>query len=239
MLSVVPQLLKRFKSVNFAMNTKENFKLKMTNGSMAITASFLAIMTFSLVAMDYLGNNNQNQAFAQANATTANDNKTNSENVTQQQQQALAMYPANFTRATGSISNIQNNDAGEPEWILSGQWDLAIPSPLKINQTNPPNAAAFNAAIEMIKTDGTAGHIHTISDFKLNEGLIRNNNLALSGTATISMSEEPIENVPISINVANQGSIIMGIDPVKTNNHFGNENMYGTVNTIGTFLTFP
>ncbi len=109
--SVVPQLLKSFKSVNFAKDTKDIFKVKMTNVSMVITASFFAIMTLSFVAMDNLGNNNQNQAFAQANVTTTIDNKTNSENATQQQQQLQlqlqAISPVNFTRAIGSISSVQ------------------------------------------------------------------------------------------------------------------------------------
>ena len=46
--------------------------------------------------------------------------------------------------------SIQNNETGKQSWILSGQWDLAIPKPLKINQTNPPNAAIFNSGFEMI-----------------------------------------------------------------------------------------
>ena len=82
-LPVVPQVLERFKSVNFAMDTKDIFKVKMTNVSTVITASFFAIMTLSLVATDYLGKDNQNLAFAQANATATVDNKTNSENDTQ------------------------------------------------------------------------------------------------------------------------------------------------------------
>ena len=155
------------------------------------------------------------------------------------QLQLQAISPVNFTRAIGTISSLQYNEIGEPEWILSGQWDLAIPSPLKINQTNPPNAAAFNAAIEMTKTDGTARHIHTISDFKLNEGEIKNIDLALAGTATISMSEGQVNNVPITINIANQGAINLKIDPIMTDNHFCNALMYGTVNSVGTFLTFP
>jgi hypothetical protein len=85
---------------------------------------------------------------------TAMANNTNTGLANQKQQQVQTIFPANFTKAIGSISSIQNNDTGKPEWILSGQWDLAIPEPLKINQTNPPNAAAaFNALIKMIKTD--------------------------------------------------------------------------------------
>jgi hypothetical protein len=61
----------------------------------------------------------------------------------------------------------------------------------------------------------------------------------LSGTATISMKEGPVNNVPITINIANQGSINLGIDPIKTDNHFGSALMYGTVISVGTFISFP
>jgi hypothetical protein len=203
-----------------------------------ITISLFAVLSIGYIAMDHLGVNKENQAFAQTNGTTMTNN-TNTGLVIQQQQQFQTIFPANFTRAIGSISSIQNNDTGKPEWILSGQWDLAIPQPLKINQTNPPNAAAFNALIKMIKTDGTAGHIHSISDFNLTASVINNNNLALSGTATISMKEGPVNNVPITINIANQGAINLGIDPTKTDHHFGSALMYGTVTSVGTFISFP
>jgi hypothetical protein len=68
-----------------------------------------------------------------------------------------------------------------------------------------PNSADFNQSIKMIKTDGTAGHIHSMPDFNLIASVINNKNPALSGSATISMKKGPVNNVPITTYIADQG----------------------------------
>jgi hypothetical protein len=69
--------------------------------------------------------------------------------------QIVTVFPANFTRAMSAIASIQNNETGEQSWILSGSWELLIPKPLRINQTNPSDSTPFNGIFEMVKTDGT------------------------------------------------------------------------------------
>ena len=75
----------------------------------------------------------------------------------------------------------------------------------------------------LLKTDETTEHTHSISGFNRTASVINNNNLALPGTTTISMKEGPVNNFPITINIPNQGAINLRIDPIKTDNHFGND----------------
>jgi hypothetical protein len=176
--------------------------------------------------------NNNNQAFAQkaVNATaTNNSNSTNSSGTIN----STANF-VGFGRALGTISSIQNNASGKPTWILSGPWQLIIP-PAKISPTNPPKAAIFNATFRMIKTNGTEPHRHTISDFKLTQSTISNSHSVFNGTATVTLKDGPHKDVPISIRIMNQGAMSLWIEPTKTNNHFGNTPIYGTVSIIGVF----
>ncbi len=215
------------------MDIKDLLKLKISPRSMVTVISLFAVLSIGHIAMDYM-EYKENQAYAQNNNTI-----TNTETKQTQQQMTQTTFPANFTRAIGSVSSIQDNENGQPTWILSGQWDMAIPKPLKINQTNPPDAAAFNAAFEMIKTHGTEAHTHTISNFSMTGSEITGNALTLAGIATVSMKEGPIDNVHMTLSIVNQGAVKIMIDPSRTEFHFGNVPIFGTVSSIGTFLSFP
>jgi hypothetical protein len=220
------------------MNFNDSFKVNKHFHNLVLAISILGILSIGSVASNPMnGNNVADMVFAQSiNTTNSNISNNNTNN---QQPSPQIASPANFTRSLGNIASVQNNASGKPTWILSGQWDLAIPHPLKINKTNPPNAAIFNAGFEMIKTDGTSMHTHTISDFKLKGSTINKNDLILSGTATVSMKDGPVKDVPISITILNQGAMYLLVDPVKTSNHFGNSPIYGTVSSLGIFLSFP
>ena len=224
------------------MNIKNSYNTNKGISKIVTTITIFAILSVGVVIISSVTSNNLNFALAQPNSTsnsntTKSINNNNTSTTNNQQQKSLSL--ANFTRSQGQISSIQNDASGKPSWILSGQWDLAIPKPLKINQTNPPNAAIFNSGFEMIKTDGTSMHTHTISNFNLKGSSINGNALILTGTATVSMKEGPVKDVPISITILNQGALNISIDPLKTKNHFGNTPIYGTVSTVGVFLSFP
>lgn len=224
------------------MNSKDSFKVNKRFHNLVLAISLFGILSIGSIATNFLNANNiVNTVFAQSANTSSSNTTNNTASSNQQQplQSTTTNSPANFSRALGSIASVQNNATGKPTWILSGQWDLAIPHPLKINKTNPPDAAAFNAGFEMIKTDGTSMHTHTISDFKLKSSAVNKNDLILSGTATVSMKNGPVKDVPISITILNQGAMYLLIDPVKTSNHFGNTPIYGTVSSVGIFLSFP
>jgi hypothetical protein len=50
-----------------------------------------------------------------------------------------------------------------------------------------------------------------------------------NGTATITMKEGPVNDVPLSIRTLNDNVISIWVDPAKTMNHFGNMPIYGTI----------
>ncbi|MGC1930636.1 MAG: hypothetical protein WA667_16835 [Candidatus Nitrosopolaris sp.] len=99
----------------------------------------------------------------------------------------------------------------------------------KMNTTSP----VFNATFYMIKTDGTASHQHTISDFKLNgTPTTSSNSTIFNGTSTVTMKNGPVKDVPTSISLMDGSAVRIWLDPSKTNNHFGNTMIYGTQHLI-------
>ncbi|HEY7695150.1 MAG TPA: hypothetical protein VH797_03510 [Nitrososphaeraceae archaeon] len=153
---------------------------------------------------------------------------------------AIAMYSVNSGEAYpakgmnhkdmtfGAISSIQNNEQGEPSWILSGHWVTNI-----VNKTmdsfNQTNTAKFDSWIYMVMLDGTAMHKHSISNFSLSEVSNQDNATLYKGTVTITLKDGPVEQVPIEITVGNNHVIALSLDAGKTNNHFGNTPIYGII----------
>ena len=92
----------------------------------------------------------------------------------------------------GALTSIQNDASTlKPAWIVSGVFRMD-----NANTTSP----VFNATFYMIKTNGTASHQHTISDFKLNGTPTTNNNSTIfKGTSTVTMKDGPVKDVPTSI----------------------------------------
>ncbi|MFY9795624.1 MAG: hypothetical protein WAJ93_08040, partial [Candidatus Nitrosopolaris sp.] len=118
----------------------------------------------------------------------------------------------NFNRAEGTIANIQDNESGEPTWILSGTWGLIIPQPLEVTSSHQPTSAMFHAHFEMIKTNGKEMHSHSIYSFKLIHTSINNLATVFSGIATVTMKDGPHIGVPISISILNQRAMSIWID---------------------------
>jgi len=109
---------------------------------------------------------------------------------------------------------------GKTNWIVGGAYKMS-----DINTANP----IFNATFHMMKTDGTASHKHTISDFKMSgTPVVANNSTTFNGTSTVTMKEGPVKDVPTSIKFTDKSSIGIWLDPTKTNNHFGSTLIYGT-----------
>lgn len=146
--------------------------------------------------------------------------------------------------ASGTIASIQNGINGQPEWLLSGVWSGAVievdkDQLLKLNQipsntiTDKDNntlAAMFQANFDMVMLNGSSLHTHNINEFTLSQ--ISNDNdksIVVNGTATISMKEGPVNDVPISIKVLDNNVISIWIDPAKINDHFGNTPIYGQI----------
>jgi hypothetical protein len=140
--------------------------------------------------------------------------------------------------ASGNIASLQNDKDGKPTWLLSGSWRGSLTnitsatSPNANNTANKKNLpiATFNAVFSMVMLNGSALHRHQISNFSLTDMSMPNNGrIVYNGTATITMKEGPVNDVPLSIKTLNDNVISILIDPAKTMNHFGNTPVYGTI----------
>ena len=144
--------------------------------------------------------------------------------------------------ASGTIASIQNDKDGKPAWIVSGLWrgsltnltsGAAMMSSSGANsttsKTNLPTAT-FNSVFNMVMLNGSALHKHQISNVTLTGMSMPNEKTVVyNGTATITMKEGPVNDVPISIRTFDDNVISIWVDPAKTMNHFGNTPIYGTV----------
>src|SRR5215469_4884449 len=106
---------------------------------------------------------------------------------------ASAQQPQTSGSESGTIASIQNGKNGTPEWLVSGGWDLK-----NVNSSSP----ALNSTFDMVMLNGTAPHKHTISDFKMTgTPTTKGKATTYNGTATVTLKDTPITNVPISINL--------------------------------------
>jgi hypothetical protein len=136
----------------------------------------------------------------------------------------------------GPIASIQNNESGQPAWLIVGHWRGNL---LSFNQTttesNDANAssaaadAVFNADLRMIMLNGSGAHTHVITNFKLsNVSSDENGTMTYTGNSTIKMPEAPIVDVPTTIKISGE---IMSIfpEPSNVNDHFGSTPIYGVI----------
>jgi hypothetical protein len=157
----------------------------------------------------------------------------------------MMMQPGLY--AFGTIASLQNDENGNPTWIVSGIWKGSLSMGNETqgvggNQTNTTSAAnatsatggplnaTFNSKFNMVMTNGSAMHDHEIYNFKLASMSNPNNTTSVfNGTATITMRQGPVENVPVSIKRIDNNVISIWADPTMINNHFGNTPIFGTI----------
>ena len=136
----------------------------------------------------------------------------------------------------GMISSIQNDEQGQPAWIVSGHWMMEMASQ---NDTATPdttgritNVSAFNAMLHMVMFNGSAMHNHEISNFtQVGDATFNGdtNSTTITGTATITMREGPVPDVQTTIEIAQDKVIAISPDPAALENHFGDTPIYGIV----------
>ena len=142
--------------------------------------------------------------------------------------------------AGGTIASIQNDENGTPAWILSGLWKGALTNSDKSNQdfstatvsnnNDKLPTASLEAEFDMVMLNGSALHQHSIYNFTLADMMkIDDNNYQANGTATITMKNGPVNNVPLSIKSMDNNVISIWVDPTKINNHFGNTPIFGLI----------
>ncbi len=129
----------------------------------------------------------------------------------------------------GSItSNTNNGTSVDPSWILGGVF--------KFSNINSMTASpTFNSTFYMVKVDGTANHTHSIYDFKLaGQQTIGNtiNSTMYNGTSTVTMREDPVNNVPTQINILGDHAISINMDGSVIDNHFESQPIFGTQHLI-------
>jgi hypothetical protein len=150
--------------------------------------------------------------------------------------------------AFGTIASLQNDENGNPTWIVSGLWEGSLSMDKKAqggggNQSNTPaNATAataslpnatFHSKFNMVMTNGSAMHDHEIYDFTLADMSMPNNSTAVyNGTATMTMRQGPVPDVPISVKTMDNNAVSIWVDPTKINNHFGNTSIFGTIEKL-------
>ena len=118
--------------------------------------------------------------------------------------------------------------------ILTGDWIL-----------NVRNGTVTNFETNFLASpiDGSMGHIHQITNFSENEedrGMIilptsdnNSNSLSINGTADIKINGITIWNdAGISITISKGNTITIDPDDKDTENHFGNQQVYGIVNRL-------
>jgi hypothetical protein len=165
------------------------------------------------------------------------------------QNKMMMMQPGLY--AFGTISSLQNDENGNPTWIVSGLWEGRLSMDNKTqgevaNQTTStatatnataatdslPNAA-FNSKFNMVMTNGSAKHDHEIYNFKLvNMSNPNNTTSVFNGTATITMKDGPVDDISISVKRIDNNVISIWTDPTKINNHFGNTPIFGTIEKL-------
>jgi hypothetical protein len=141
-------------------------------------------------------------------------------------------YPTGGNYKFGTISSVQLDKNGKPEWILSGHWksNLLNMSTSSSNQANTSFTPVFDASIRMVMVNGSALHTHAVTGFNLTKMTSPDKNTKeFNGTSTVSLKMGPVTNVPISIKFAGNDVISIWLDPTKINNHFGNTPIFGTV----------
>lgn len=133
----------------------------------------------------------------------------------------------------GVISSLQNDESGEPGWVVTGHWmmtnDTAMPNE---TETVSTNITDFYAAFYMTMLDGSAQHTHEIYNFTQDgDSSTEGNVTTVTGTSTVTMREGPVEDVATEITISNGNVVSISLDREALDNHFGDTPIYGMVIT--------
>ncbi|HJR47105.1 MAG TPA: hypothetical protein VJ799_03010 [Nitrososphaeraceae archaeon] len=146
----------------------------------------------------------------------------------------MMMKPGSY--AFGTIASLQNDENGNPLWIVSGLYKGSLTMNNKtqdgVATGSLPNAT-LNSKFNMVMTNGSAMHDHEIYDFTLTDMSMPNNSTTVfNGTATITMRQGPVPDVPISIKAMENNAVSIWVEPTKIQNHFGNTPIFGTIEKL-------
>jgi hypothetical protein len=138
--------------------------------------------------------------------------------------------------AFGTIASLQNDENGNPIWIVSGFYKGSLSMNNKTQDGAAPGSlpnATLNSKFNMVMTNGSAMHDHRIYNFTLTDMSMPNNSTTVfNGTATITMRQGPVHDVPLSIKAMENNAVSIWVDPTKIQNHFGNTPIFGTIEKL-------
>jgi hypothetical protein len=151
-----------------------------------------------------------------------------------------AAFPQQYksgNQTFGVISSIQNDESGQPAWVVTGHWTSTLLGDTSVNTsqasgntTTPFEGSPFNMQLEMVRFDGSAGHTHSITNFVVaNVSQPDNMTKVFNGTSTASMEKGPVTDIPTSIRTMGDKVISIWLDPSRIENHYGNTPIYGLV----------
>lgn len=146
----------------------------------------------------------------------------------------MMMKPGSY--AFGTIASLQNDENGNPLWIVSGLYKGSLTMNNKtqdgVATGSLPNAT-LNSKFNMVMTNGSAMHDHRIYNFTLTDMSMPNNSTTVfNGTATITMRQGPVHDVPLSIKAMENNAVSIWVDPTKIQNHFGKTPIFGTIEKL-------
>ncbi|HEY9399865.1 MAG TPA: hypothetical protein VIP29_08235 [Nitrososphaeraceae archaeon] len=146
----------------------------------------------------------------------------------------MMMKPGSY--AFGTIASLQNDENGNPTWIVSGLYKGSLSMNNKTQDgaaTGSLPNATLNSKFNMVMTNGSAMHDHRIYDFTLtNMSMPNNSTTVFNGTASITMRQGPVTGAPLSIKAMDNNAVSIWVDPTKIQNHFGNTPIFGTIEKL-------
>ena len=156
--------------------------------------------------------------------SVVNNNSTNNSNTTFSAIGTISSLVITVPEDEFNITNAFNV-------ILTGDWILNVHNGTITN---------FEANFLASPMDGSMGHIHQITNFSEKEddrdGIIlptSDNSLSINGTADIKINGITIwNNAKVSITISQGKTITIDPDDKDTENHFGNQQVYGIVNRL-------
>ena len=131
---------------------------------------------------------------------------------------ASTVTETDYEYGYGPIASLNN------DWVLAGGY---------MGYGNPSNLSdsGFHATFSMVLKNGTAYHMHQISNATIEDVRMDGNNTIMQGTATVTMKDGPISNVPTTWTINNNNTLAISMDPSKINDHFGDTPIYGIEQT--------
>jgi hypothetical protein len=220
-----------------AMSLSSSFNNNITK---VITTIFL-VLSLSIVTYTMIRNNDgdyessyvvfgqmekdkdTNQKMNLHTQSVVNNNSTNNSNTTFSAIGTISSLVITVPEDEFNITNAFNV-------ILTGDWILNVHNGTITN---------FEANFLASPMDGSMGHIHQITNFSANKNEMiqltpdNNNSLSIKGTVNIKINGKTVwNNVDLSIIMSKGSTITIDPNDKQTDNHFGDQQVYGIVNRL-------